>query len=120
MKNWIKPILCVGILASGTIAISDMKVQASGYQMGERDEAKYHLSTSEAFQIDNVDTDSVNGEIMYRLAPADVLDAPAPIKLPDTVARIFMMNPDALINWEMKICTKYEPLSPVVNDLVKK
>ncbi|MEX5522750.1 MULTISPECIES: hypothetical protein [Bacillus cereus group] len=28
MKTWLKPVLCAGILAGGSIAINDMNVQA--------------------------------------------------------------------------------------------
>ncbi|CDN39640.1 MULTISPECIES: hypothetical protein [Bacillus] len=115
MKTWLKPVLCAGILAGGSMAINDMNVQASSYQMAASEEEGYHLSTAEAFKIENVDTESVVGKIMYRLAPADAVDAPAPIELPNAVAQTFVTNPDALANWEVKIFVKQDPSRPVVD-----
>ncbi|AZR80738.1 hypothetical protein ABE48_20750 [Bacillus thuringiensis] len=52
---------------------------------------------------------------MYRLAPANAVDAPAPIELPNAVAQTFVTNPDALVNYEVEIFVKQDPSRPVVD-----
>ncbi|OQR53354.1 hypothetical protein [Bacillus sp. CDB3] len=52
MKKWIKSILCAGILASGTMAVSDINVHASEYQIEKNGGLDYRLSPAQPFQID--------------------------------------------------------------------
>ena len=52
MKKWIKSILCAGILTSGTMAVSDINVHASEYQIEENGGLDYQLPPAQSFQID--------------------------------------------------------------------
>ncbi|MBJ8113606.1 DUF4258 domain-containing protein [Bacillus cereus group sp. N6] len=52
MKKLIKPILCAGILVSGTMAVSDINVHASEYQIEENGGLDYRFSPSQSFQMD--------------------------------------------------------------------
>lgn len=109
MKKWLKPILCVGILASGVTIMNDRTVLASGTQMEEEMEGNYQLSAVTSFNKSNLVLSDDANTLFYRLVPNGIVDGPGPIELPERVNEIIRSNPDnqnALSDWTVKVYMK--------------
>ncbi|WP_144497434.1 hypothetical protein [Bacillus toyonensis] len=110
MRQWIKPILFVGMLVSVSMAVGGIHANADTINPTVQNigdvEKGYRLSTSMAFLLDCVDTEVRPGKIMYRLAPVGAVDGPAPIELPDSIFPWYLVAPQALSKWTINIYIK--------------
>lgn len=111
MKTWLKPILCVGILASGLTTMDNMKVQASEVvdQESISEEEGYELHSTQPFLKERLEENFDDHTATYAIILNN--GAVQGIELPQKVFSKYLRqnpgeNPEAANGWEIKIYTK--------------